>query len=114
MLKGEGRGNLRIYELKEKIKFVREVGEAYCKRNDDVVKIDYEVFANKKYEGDIREYLRVDFSSGDYSIRNCNGNSLSAILYEISKLVEGGYYDENEYYEKMKEDGKYGYLIMSV
>jgi hypothetical protein len=49
------------------------------------------------------EFVVVTFTSGTISVRNISGNSNNANFREIGKLIDGGYYDEVEYYEKVKE-----------
>ena len=92
-------------ELKQKINMVKEINDAYCKCDNGVKNIAYEVFEHPQY-GQC-EMLKVTFKGDAYSIRNCNGDSFSAILSEISKLVNGGYYAEVPYYKDMILNGEW-------
>ena len=48
----------------------------------------------------LTEYLKVNYRGGAYAVRNATGNSMSANLREIAKLVDGGYYQELDDYKK--------------
>lgn len=49
------------------------------------------------------EFIVVQFEGGGISVRNATGNSTIANVAELAKLLNGGYYDEVEYYKKRKE-----------
>jgi hypothetical protein len=76
----------------------------------NVKKVEYEVYERvSKMDGEsiyYSEFVVVTFVSGSISVRNISGNSNNASFREIGKLIDGGYYDEVEYYEKVKESGK--------
>ena len=86
-------------EIKSKIKFVSDISKTVVKYVAGISSVDYIVFKNKK-NNYTQEFVKVTFNSGGFSIRTCNGNSFAAVLYEISKLLDGGYYCENDFYEK--------------
>lgn len=72
-----------------------------------VKKISYEL-----YEKDVDEttayfyeYIVVHFEGGAKSPINANGNSNAANFRAISRLIDGGYYDEVKYYEDMEASG---------
>jgi hypothetical protein len=48
------------------------------------------------------EFAVVTFVGGGKSVRVISGNSNNTNFREIGKLIDGGYYDEVEYYEKVK------------
>lgn len=87
-------------EIKEKISFVRSIGNAIGKYRVCVESLDYDVFFDK--DGMRREYLVVTYKGGAIAARNCRGNSLFAIFEEITHLFNGGYYDEVSTYQNLK------------
>jgi hypothetical protein len=76
----------------------------------NVTKVDYEVYERvSKMDGEsiyYSEFVVVTFVSGAKSVRNVSSSSNNAIFREVGELIDGGYYDEVEYYEKVKESGK--------
>lgn len=70
-------------------------------------KISYEVYKKAINENTTYfcEYIVVTFEGGGKSPINVNGNSNSANFRAIGKLIDGGYYDEVEYYKNMEESG---------
>ena len=48
-------------------------------------------FSNQVY---YQEYLVVTYDGGAIGVRSCNGNSFTAIFEELTKMLDGGYYDE--------------------
>lgn len=66
----------------------------------NVTGIRYEVFQSKTHPDIYQEYIIMAYRGGAAGARTVNGNSHSAILREISKLTDGGYYIEMEDYKK--------------
>lgn len=93
-------------ELKDKISFVNNLSIAITSSLSWITKISYEVFENTKYDY-IQEYLKVEYKGGAYAIRNCNGNSRTAIFEEVAKLLNGGYYDEVSNYVHLLADNNF-------
>lgn len=85
---------------KEKIKFVEELNNTLTKYIHNVESIKYEFYNNGN---GYYEYLVINYKGGAKAVRNCTGNSLSSILNEIVRLIDGGYYDELDYYNSVKE-----------
>ena len=54
-----------------------------------------------------QEYIVVRFVGGAISVRNVTYNSLPANIVELGKLLNGGYYDEVEYYIELKKKDWY-------
>ena len=54
-------------------------------------------------QGDLdKEYLVVTYDGGAIGVRSCNCDSFTAIFEELTKMLDGGYYDEVQdlhYYE---------------
>ncbi len=98
---------LEMYKGKKAfIKNISKVFEA-TPRISSVASIDYEVY-KKEIDKDITyfaEYVIVNFFGGGKSVRLVNGNSCTANFKEISKLLDGGYYEENRQYEALADNG---------
>lgn len=95
----------RIKMYKEKKAFIDKLSEALLMSKTTVMKVSYEVYSRYNPEYDTTHYTEfavVTFTGGAKSVRTVNGNSDSANFREIGKLIDGGYYDELEYYEKVK------------
>lgn len=78
-------------------------------RIGSAVKADLMVFYHMQ-DKHLEEYLVVEYEGGEYAVRNANANSNGANLREIAKLVNGGYYEENERFESLFKDGEYAAL----
>lgn len=79
-------------------------------KNHSVVAVEYEVYKRYIEERDdwyFCEFLVVTFDGGGISVRSANGNSNTANFREIGKLLDGGYYDEVEYYKSLVEDYRF-------
>lgn len=91
-------------ELLDKKTFVSNLDGVFAdpdvKKRTSIFEIEYDVFATKY---GIHEYIVITFNGGGKNVRNCEGNSLTAVFREIGKLLNGGYYDELGSYEKLKE-----------
>lgn len=81
--------------LEEKKVVFDEMGRAISKALPGIRSIELDIF--KTYE-----YIVVTFRGGAISVRNATMNSMSANLRELSKLVNGGYYNEVETYKNLK------------
>lgn len=77
--------------------------------NSNVKKVEYEVYSRTSRMDEestyYSEFIIVTFTSGAISVRNVSGTSNNGIFVEIGKLINGGYYDEVDYYNKVKESG---------
>jgi hypothetical protein len=51
------------------------------------------------------EFIVVTFIGGGKSVKVVNGNSNTANFRALGTLLDGGYYEENSYYESMLETG---------
>ena len=103
----------KIRELREKKAFVDALSAAFnvVPGTHSVQKVELEVYSKKitnEYVTDYmyyQEYLVVTFKGGAKSVRNSNGNSNTANLRELGKLVDGGYYVELDAYNALEENG---------
>ena len=90
--------------LEEKKIVFDEMGRAISKALPGIRSIELDIF--KTENGKTHEYIVVTFRGGAISVRNANINSMSANLRELSKLVNGGYYNEVETYQNLKGEKK--------
>ena len=91
-----------MIELRGKVNFVKDIETAVKKVRHDITEIKYEV-----YERDgqwVQEWIIIGFQGGAIIARNSNANSVSAIFREIGRYLDGGYYEEVEAYEAMKNN----------
>jgi hypothetical protein len=92
----------RTKMYKDKKTFIDNISRALELSNTTVMRVDYEVYSRYNPEYDTTYYAEfavVTFTGGAKSVRTISGNSDSANFREIGKLLDGGYYDENRYYE---------------
>lgn len=71
----------------------------------NVAKVEYEVY-RKVVDPETTYYTEfavVTFVGGGKSVRIISGNSNNTNFQEIGKLINGGYYDELEFYKRVKE-----------
>lgn len=85
--------------MNKKIIFVSKISDSLVGFQTNIIEVRYEIYKHK--DGYKQEYLVVEYSGGAKTVRNCNGNSYSAIFEELSKYLDHGYYDENEDYNKI-------------
>ena len=86
--------------LEEKKIVFDEMGRAISKALPGIISIELDIFKTEHEK--TYEYIVVTFKGGAISVRNASINSMSANLYEISQLVNGGYYNEVEAYQNLK------------
>lgn len=92
---------LRLGELFRKQLFVENLSKAFNESyGHSIEKLEYDIF----YVDDVQyEYLAVTYAGGAIAVRNCYGDSLSAIFDEIARLFNGGYYEEVSDYLTLKK-----------
>lgn len=96
----------RLLELGDKIKFVEDLEEVIT-HHMPITHCFYDIYVNNSLtidsiSDDVYEYLIVEFEGGSYCVASCNGCSKSAILEMLSKLVDGGYYNEVDAYNYIR------------
>ena len=89
--------------LKRKQAFVKEMGETLSQYIGHIASCEYKVFKNTK-QGFYDEYLVIHFVGGGWLARRCNWNSCLAILQELAKYIEGGYYEEVDDIKALEND----------
>lgn len=97
----------RLKELRDKVDFVDGLSAVIAKYCGNVNSITYEVYEDVSNPEWLTEVLVYHFVGGAILVRDCSGNSQSAILEEVANYVNGGYYAEVERYEKRLLNPKY-------
>lgn len=82
----------------KKINMVKGLSDAIVPVQGNVKEIRYEIWNDTKFNYDT-EFLVIEYVGGAKSVRNCTGNSCSAIVSEIASKLNSGYYDEISWYE---------------
>lgn len=108
--------NSELIEMYRKKKaFINHLSKAFenVPTESTVVSIDYELYKKETDTGDIKylEYLVVTFVGGAKSVVIANGNSATANFRVLGKLLNGGYYDECESYNRL---GEFGYVLVEL
>ena len=94
--------------IPNKVKFVKDLNKVIPIYKTGIKKIEYKVFkcSHRTDEfGDqvyYQEYLVITYDGGAIGARSCNCDSFTAIFEELTKMLDGGYYDEVQdlhYYE---------------
>ena len=86
--------------IESKINFVKQIEAALLPVQRNLEAISYDVFCNTA-QNHCKEYLVITYRGGARTVRNCTGNSCAAILTEISRYLNDGYYAEVEFYEAL-------------
>lgn len=99
--------------------FIETISKAFEKNlsKSSVTSIEYEVYHRKvTINGEERdhyvEYVVVNYIGGGKCVRFVSGNSNTANFRVIGSLLEGGYYDEVQDYNSLKEKG-FTYVILA-
>lgn len=99
----------KIEMYKEKKAFVENIAMAFikCPKGHTVENITYELY-QKEYNNSVYtgtyfyEFIVVHFKGGAQSPVCVSGNSNIGNFNAISKVVDGGYYEEENYYQDIK------------
>lgn len=101
---------IKMYQGKKA--FIKDISNAFEGKsvNSSVERIDYEVYHKEVIRDDITyqhyvEFVIVRFVGGSKSVKVVSGNSNTANFRAIGPILDGGYYDENPYYDSMIETG---------
>lgn len=99
--------------MKKKVNFVQELNAAIVKVQENVTGIEYRIYQNteRDHENWIEEFLVINYKGGARTVRTCNGNSCSAVLEEIAKYLEHGYYSEESDLKNLERDPAHWELI---
>lgn len=96
----------KIEMFKKKKAFIDNISRAFELNESTVTAIEYEVYSkyNPEYATTYyAEFVVVSFTGGAISVAIANGNSDSANFRAIGKLIDGGYYDDINYYNAVKD-----------
>ena len=94
--------------ISNKVKFVNDLNKVIPIYKTGIKKIEYRVFKcnhrTEEFDDQVyyQEYLVVTYDGGAIDVRSCNGDSFAAIFEELTKMLDGVYYDEVQdlhYYE---------------
>lgn len=91
--------------LQAKASFVAAISEAVSWNCGSIASVCYEAYQEEGYDEPM-EFVVVTYRGGAIAVRNVHMNSHSAILMDIAKLADGGYYKEVEGYKKLVKDPK--------
>ena len=99
----------RLEMYKNKKLFVDSISKVFEIKSlqSNVTKIEYEVLT-KQINEDVTayyEFVIVTLTSGSKCIRSVSGTSNNGIFQELGKLINGGYYDEVDYYNSFFDNG---------
>ena len=86
-----------------KKQFVDKISRAIMFDCGQVASVRYEAWVSEK-DSEPQEFVIITFYGGAISVRNVHMNSHSAILREIGRLVDGGYYEEVKYYNSLHKN----------
>lgn len=86
--------------IESKINFVKQIEAALLPVQHNLESISYDVFCNTEHNR-CKEYLVITYRGGARTVRNCTGNSCAAILTEIARYLNDGYYAEVEFYDTL-------------
>lgn len=92
--------NEEVLTLLRKKNFVDGLSYALANKCGSIIELSYEVYEkNNTDQPVVQEYLIVTYFGGTKTYRSLNCDSHSAILSEVAKLANGGYYQEIKDYE---------------
>lgn len=93
-------------ELICKRELVKELSKTYTIFFPDIVDIEYRVFTNRN---DLNEFIVLTWDNGAISTANNNINSLGATARNVSRMLDGGVYENLEFYKRLL-DGASDYV----
>lgn len=97
---------LKMY--REKRQFVYEISMTFIKvpGGHSVDGVLYEVFfRNTEHGTEIAEWITVQYKGGAEAHRMAHGNSNAANFQEVAKMLDGGCYEYNSWYERLSSEG---------
>lgn len=100
--------------LQKKVQFIKETSRSVAKVQENIRNIEYRIYQNRECENWQYEYLVINYEGGARTVRNCTGNSCSAILEEIVKYLNSGYYREEEDLVNLERDPAHWELLAYI
>ena len=102
----------KLEMYKEKRAFVNSISKVFEARpkGSSVSSIDYEVYEkviarNENVYKHIVEFIVVTYDGGGRAMKVASGNSNTANFRVIGTLLDGGNYEDNQYYESLLDIG---------
>jgi hypothetical protein len=102
----------KVKMYQEKKAFIDNISKVFEAKpvGSSVETIEYEVYHKEVVHNETVcqhyvEFVVVKFIGGGFSASVITGNSNTANFKVIGPMLNGGYYEENQYYESMKETG---------
>jgi hypothetical protein len=92
--------------IENKVKFVKGLSDSITPFKTGIKSVEYHVFEHVD-NGWKQEYLVINYDGGARTVRNCNGNSFSAIFEELAQYLDSGYYVEVGHIEDYEKDPKW-------
>ncbi len=99
--------------VENKISFVRSLSKPLSTHQENINNIEYHVFEHIDHKWK-QEYLVINYVGGARTVRNCNGNSFSAVFEELAKYLDSGYYTEEQNYLHYENDPKWKRFDLEV
>lgn len=102
-----------IDEWSRKKALVKELAEVYnqSRWGFDIADIELKVYKKKEDNSDsryhIEEFVMLTWDNGAISTANNNANSLSATARNIARMLDGGVYENLEYYTEIMESDEW-------
>ena len=95
----------RIEMYRKKKAFIDKISRAFELNDSTVQAVDYEVYSKYNPEYDTTyyaEFVVVSFTGGAIAVDVITGNSDSANFRAIGNLIDGGHYENVQYYKEIK------------
>jgi hypothetical protein len=98
----------RLKMYREKRQFIYDVSMAFIKnpKGHTVDGVVYEVFFRDTERGtEFAEWITVQYKGGAEAHHMAHGNSNSANFQQVAKMLDGGCYEYNSWYERLPNEG---------
>lgn len=87
-------------DFKGKKDLVKDLAEVYKKISySDILDIELKRYANK--DGRYQEFVMLTWTNGAVSTANNNANSLSATARNVARMLDGGVYENLDFYKEI-------------
>ena len=97
---------LKMY--REKKQFIYEIARTFIKvpSGHSIEDVKYEVFFREtESRTEIEEWITVQYKGGAEAHRMAHGNSNAANFQQVAKMLDGGCYEYNGWYDRLAECG---------
>lgn len=96
----------RIDVYKEKYYFARKLANIYMANFPWIVLMEYRAYKKKGVEH-YEEFILIIWDSGCISTANNNGNSLTATARNMARMLDGGVYENEEFYKDIMSSNEW-------